>query len=597
MIVRMKKLAVLVSTADRGAALAKLGKLGVVHVDVVQVAPTEDIRLLEAEQMKLVAAERAIGEEVDEQSVEEWMTPDYVDHILELASRRDLLSQELEELSEKLRWYHDWGQISPRSVARLESAGIAVGFYVVDRRAMKELPADRIFHVVREADGSDALVALICGTGDEKLWYRQDAMPAEEFASLDSRATEVRQQVEAIDAELHELGGARQALDTYRADLARRLEYHRVHEAMGVEGRIAYLEGYCPADAVEAVEAAAAREGWACMAEDPDPERAPVEVRRPGWLKPVAPVFEFMGTLPGYLEYDISFLFLIFFSGFFALLIGDGGYGAIFLVLTAYLRRKFKTAPGAPFQMLYILSLTTIAWGAVTGTWFGYAGVYELPLLGDLVVWQQIASFPRPGTEPVDTQGFMMYLCFIIGGVHLTLARLTVTARYLVHRSPVALAEIGWIVVLWSMFFVANNLVLGKDLPDLVPTTLGLGAGLVLLFQNFQKNVIKGVLQTLGNLPLDLISSFSDIVSYLRLFAVGYASVVVASSFNAMAEPMFGSAIGSFVGALVLFLGHGLNIILGAMAVIVHGIRLNMLEFSGHLGMQWSGRPYKPFKN
>ena len=119
---------------------------------------------------------------------------------------------------------------------------------------------------------------------------------------------------------------------------------------------------------------------------------------------------------------------------------------------------------------------------------------------------------------------------------------------------------------------------------------------LVLLFQNFQKNIAMGVLKTVGNLPLDIIGSFSDVVSYVRLFAVGYATVVVASSFNAMAAPMFGSAVGSFVGALVLFLGHGLNIVLGAMAVVVHGIRLNMLEFSSHLGQQWSGRPYKPFK-
>ena len=130
----------------------------------------------------------------------------------------------------------------------------------------------------------------------------------------------------------------------------------------------------------------------------------------------------------------------------------------------------------------------------------------------------------------------------------------------------------------------------------MVPTTLSAGVALVLLFQNFQRNVVKGVLATLADLPLSLISAFSDIVSYLRLFAVGYASVVVASSFNGMAGPMLGSPLTGLFGAVILFLGHGLNIILGMMAVIVHGIRLNMLEFSGHLGMQWSGKPYKPFK-
>ncbi|NQT06695.1 MAG: hypothetical protein HQ575_04045, partial [Candidatus Omnitrophica bacterium] len=102
---------------------------------------------------------------------------------------------------------------------------------------------------------------------------------------------------------------------------------------------------------------------------------------------------------------------------------------------------------------------------------------------------------------------------------------------------------------------------------------------------------------TLGNLPLSIISAFSDVVSYLRLFAVGYASVIVANSFNNMAmEAGFGSIASGLGAAFILFFGHALNIALGIIAVVVHGIRLNMLEFSGHLGMQWSGREYKPFK-
>ena len=103
--------------------------------------------------------------------------------------------------------------------------------------------------------------------------------------------------------------------------------------------------------------------------------------------------------------------------------------------------------------------------------------------------------------------------------------------------------------------------------------------------------------QTLGDMPLSIISSFSDVVSYLRLFAVGSASVTVASSFNNMAiGGGIHSIVGGLIAALILFLGHSLNIMLGMMSVIVHGVRLNMLEFSGHLDMQWAGKKYQPFK-
>ena len=163
--------------------------------------------------------------------------------------------------------------------------------------------------------------------------------------------------------------------------------------------------------------------------------------------------------------------------------------------------------------------------------------------------------------------------------------------------SPKALGEVGWIAILWTLFFAAGSLVIGKSMPGFTMPLFVMGVSLALIFSNFQKNILKGVGATLGDLPLSIISSFSDIVSYLRLFAVGYASVTVAASFNDMA---LGNGISSIaagcIAAFVLFLGHGLNIMLGLMSVIVHGVRLNMLEFSGHLNMQWAGKPYQPFK-
>jgi V/A-type H+-transporting ATPase subunit I len=119
----------------------------------------------------------------------------------------------------------------------------------------------------------------------------------------------------------------------------------------------------------------------------------------------------------------------------------------------------------------------------------------------------------------------------------------------------------------------------------------------VLLFSNPKKNIFKGIGVSLANLPLRLINSFGDILSYLRLFAVGYATVMVALSCNQMAAVIgFRNIFASLAAALVLFIGHTINLALGMLSVLVHGVRLNMLEFSGHMNIEWSGRPYKPFK-
>ncbi len=98
-------------------------------------------------------------------------------------------------------------------------------------------------------------------------------------------------------------------------------------------------------------------------------------------------------------------------------------------------------------------------------------------------------------------------------------------------------------------------------------------------------------------LPLNLIGNFTDVVSYVRLFAVGTAGFAVASAFNTM---IFGGEVtllGGLIGAVLAFLAHTLNILLCVMGVLVHGIRLNTLEFSNHKGISWSGAPYRPFAN
>jgi V/A-type H+-transporting ATPase subunit I len=352
---------------------------------------------------------------------------------------------------------------------------------------------------------------------------------------------------------------------------------------------LAWLQGFCPLDSVKKIKKTAQKNSWAIAVEKPDnPREVPTLIKNPKWVEIIKHVFNFMGTLPGYKEYDISFWFLLFFSLFFAMLVGDAGYGIIFLIATYLARRKFKQAPAAPFFLIYTLSFATVIWGALSGNWFGVEAIAKLPLFNFLVL-DQINSFAKMN------QNFMIYFCFIIGVVHLSIAHLIKSFRYL--NSLKALAEIGWVCILWTAFFVASQLLVGKPFPNF---TLWLGvAGItaVILFSNFQKNVLKGALSTLGTLPLDVISSFTDIISYLRLFAVGYATLAVATAFNTMATSTgLGGFLGGAVAAIILFFGHSLNILLCLMSVVVHGIRLNLLEFSGQLGMEWSGKEYRPFR-
>jgi V/A-type H+-transporting ATPase subunit I len=112
---------------------------------------------------------------------------------------------------------------------------------------------------------------------------------------------------------------------------------------------------------------------------------------------------------------------------------------------------------------------------------------------------------------------------------------------------------------------------------------------------NFFANIGKGFANFLPTF-LSAVSSFSDIISYIRLFAVGLAGSAIAQSFNDMAAGAMSAGVPGIIGGvLILVAGHGLNLAMNALSVVVHGVRLNLLEYAGHLGMEWSGYAYSPF--
>jgi len=589
MIVKMKKITVMARAKYRNDTLVKLRKLGVLHINFAVNPTSEDIRFLESQVENLDKALLIIREtEAPQEDAGERPAAEIVNQILSLDQEKENLSRELQELQEKRHWFQEWGAVSYASLQNLKESGITVRFYIADKNAYKKLPPGKMIHFVKE-ERNMVYFAFITESPDERLGFKEIPMPEIEPAMLDSAISRLEEQIAMIDNALKDLSGYRTKLLTERIDLMKEIEFNKVKHTMGMEEQIAYLQGYCPVDSVAKIEEAARLEGWAYTIQDPrDPHEVPTLIRSPKWLRIIDPLFKFMGTLPGYDEQDISFWFLLFFSIFFALIVGDAGYGLIFLLLTLIAAKKFKNVPREQLMLMYVLSGATIFWGLISGNWFGYEKIGKLPFL-NLFIINQVDSFIEAN------QAFMMYLSFIIGIVHLSIARLLSALKRI--NSPTALAEIGWIAILWTLFFAAGKLVLEKPFPAIMPYVFIAGFLLVLLFANFQKNIFKGIILSLSNLPLEVISSFSDVVSYLRLFAVGYATVTVASSFNGMAlEFGFHSALSGLIAASLLFLGHTLNIILALMSVVVHGIRLNMLEFSGHIGMQWSGKAYQPFK-
>ena len=260
-----------------------------------------------------------------------------------------------------------------------------------------------------------------------------------------------------------------------------------------------------------------------------------------------------------------------------------------------------------------MLSMFSLAWGWLSGNWFGINnGLLPSFMQG----WDFLANpknsllahklavstgLLKGGMTDAQIDGMwgdlpnrmVQWLCFFIAAVHLSSARIF---KFIVdiRKDWRALGNLGWVLLLVANFFTAVNLIV---FPGTFPTTFGYGAyivGTLLLIVTCQP-------QDFLNLPFSLIGSFTDVLSYIRLFAVGLAGTCIAVNFNNMGAMLLEGRTGiSYVLMLIAMIlivvfGHLLNIALSFLGVLAHAVRLNTLEFSGHMGMQWTGIRYKPF--
>jgi V/A-type H+-transporting ATPase subunit I len=227
-------------------------------------------------------------------------------------------------------------------------------------------------------------------------------------------------------------------------------------------------------------------------------------------------------------------------------------------------------------------------WGLLSNTWFG-AG---LPWCAD---WPTVKWLADP------SYANMMLLCFTIGVSHLMVARLWNGLCRLPDTT--ALAEFGWAGILLFMYFVTNSIVgIFSSIPQAMFWVFGVALVLVFGF-TVKPSELKTRGAELGMLPLNIMSALGDIISYVRLFAVGLASVKVAENFNSMATGLVAGADAIWLKALmsvamvaILVVGHGLNLAMAGLSILVHAVRLNTLEFSNHKGVSWSGYAFSPFK-
>ncbi len=637
MIVPMKKVSLILLEDTKKETLKTLRKIGLLHIEIAEgsgehlASLRDNISLLEKsifmlkEQTKKKKQEKILPESKEIDTKKALSVAKDIDDLIE---QKKIYKAQALTISAELSRLKDWGEVDPNEIRALTKKGITITLYDLPRDLYEELDESIDVFVLHKTKTS--VKCLVIGAAALPPSFNPYLVALPQLSTQDMRrkamhlerlSDEIDQKIVSYDVFSESLQKAVSALqkDIEFEVLATGMTDERLSDTQAVS--VAYFKGYIEEENLETLKDEARKHSWGLLVENPTEEDdVPTKLKNNKFVSLIYPLTDFLGTVPGYFEYDISGWFLSFILIFFGIIFGDGGYGFLITAVAAILIGKSviakKNIPPA-FLLFGLFGLSTILWGTLTCTWFGLApeGLpmwlqkLSVPVISNVYADKIWYPFWTNGKVGLTTAQNLQIFCFSLALIQLTVAHIKGTLRN--RKSLKALGDIGSILQLVGIYYVVLSLVVnaavfpfglvigGFPIGTVAIALVGIGFVMSFVFSNYEGSVIKSLLTSLTNIVsvlLGVVNVFSDIVSYIRLWAVGLAGAAISATVNELAGPLFGNFLFMILAIFLLVFGHGLNMILNVLSVIVHGIRLNTLEFSSHLDMSWSGHKFKPFE-
>ena len=638
MIEPMKKVSIVLLNKEKQEALKKLRKLGLVHLEKIE-GSSEKLNAFKEYTNNANLSESVLGEikipkkeKQNQSSLENEKVISLCSQIVAKTERKKQLMEEISSDATELERFANWGSVSLEDFEYLNQKNIQLKLYEVPVEKYSEIDNDIQTILVNNDKKNVRFLIVNGGEGrPEKLMPQAFEVPFPRMSTkfLEEEIKKDEQEIVQIETFFKENIKYLDSIKKFKKDLEKDIEFENVNAGMQNEGEtetsLAWITGFVPSDDIQKLIDSCKQNNWALAYEDAqkDDSEVPTKLKNNKFVSLIYPLTDFLGTVPGYNEYDISGWFLLFFTVFFGMIFGDGGYGLLVSIVSLLLILKSKIAK-KPVQPLLMLALlvggATVVWGIVTCTWFGipvenlpsWLKNISIPLVSNAYsekIWQPF-WVTQEGVGLSKDQNLQIF-CFALALIQLSIAHIKAAQRNIVEKNPLkALGDVGSLLQLVGMFWIVLSMVVNSkvfvmlgnigDIPvgKIEVSLIAVGFVMSFIFSNYDGNIGKSILESCKNIIsvlLGVVNVFSDIVSYIRLWAVGLAGAAISDTVNTMAGPILGHAILFIAAIALLVFGHGLNMVLNLLSVIVHGVRLNTLEFSTHLGVSWSGKKYEPF--
>ncbi len=591
MVTEMTKYDFILLSGDADAFLEKLQSVGVMDI-TRSMKPIDEKSEKLSNRAEIYRKAIAALKEVAPAEFAEKTYGDLAVNVLETVKGKEEALNQLAQLNKTLDENLAWGRFNVNDIKRLADLGLKLHFYKAKTTSMD--PAWKEQYALSEiaTDGNYTYFVVVSDQEGYDFPMKELPAPEKDCSTLEKEIAALKDDIEQKDKHLAELkcheGDLRKEMDR----IASKLDLHLAHVAgeKAAEDYVTVFEGFAPAATESSLREMLDQENVFYVT-----DKAKVDDNPPIKLKnnKFVSMFELLTDMygrPKYDEFDPTVFISIFFMLFFAFCMGDMGYGLVLIIAGLALKKVLgKIAP-----LGITLGIATTVVGFLFHTFFSV----------DMLTWSWLPEAVKKCMLPSTIAGFdgTMVLAIIVGIVHICLAMIVKTYQSTkVKGFANSLGTWGWTLLIVGGVIVGGLALIGV-MDSVVTKWVIIGIGVlsalgIFFLNDLHRNPLKNFGAGLWETYNTATGLLGDVLSYLRLYALGLAGAKLGEAFNAIGLQALGDGgVGWVWFILIVVIGHTLNVAMCVLGAFVHPLRLNFLEFFKNSGYEGSGRTYKPLK-
>ena len=585
----MTKYDFILMSGDADAFLEKLQSVGVVDI-------TRSLKPIDEKSEKLSARAEVYRKALSAlKTVEKADDPgqkptDFAVEVMETLRDKDAIEVQLPQLYKEAEERKPWGQFDAKSFDRLKDNGLKLHFYKT-----KDIdPAWKEQYALSEISKVDGYNYFVVVADGEEYDFPLKELPAPErdYAAIEKQIADLEAQVKEKEHRLAQLKWHEPVLQAELDKTMSKLDLHLAHVSgeKAAEDYITVFEGFAPKENEPGLHDMLEHENvYYLVDKAKSDDNPPIKLKNNKFVSMFELLTDMYGR-PKYDEFDPTVFISIFFMLFFAFCMGDAGYGLVLILASLGLKKVLgKIAP-----LGITLGVATTVVGFLFHTFFSM----------DISEWSIFA--PIKGIFlPSLIAGYdgTMVLALIVGIVHICLAMIVKTYQSTkVKGFANSLGTWGWTLLIVGGVIVGGLALMGvmdKAVTKWVIIILGGLSALGIFFLNdLHRNPLLNFGSGLWETYNTATGLLGDVLSYLRLYALGLAGAKLGEAFNAIGLQALGDGgFGWVAFILIVIIGHTLNVAMCVLGAFVHPLRLNFLEFFKNSGYEGTGRKYKPLQS